>query len=32
MSKEGQEIVSEDFIAVDDNAAPYAGSKPQEKS
>ncbi|NLY85746.1 MAG: phosphate ABC transporter substrate-binding protein [Tissierellia bacterium] len=31
MSKEGQEIVSEDFIAVDDNAAPYAGSKPSGK-
>ena len=31
MSKEGQEIVSDSFIAVDDNPSPYAGSKPSGK-
>lgn len=31
MSKEGQEIVSGSYIAVDDNAANYAGSKPSGK-
>lgn len=31
MSKEGQEIISHSFIAIDDNALPYAGSKPSGK-
>ena len=31
MSKEGQEVVSKSYIAVDDNAAPYNGSKPTGK-
>ena len=31
MSKEGQEIVSESYIAVDDNSAPYNGTKPSGK-
>lgn len=31
MSKEGQEMVADSFIAVDDNASPYAGSKPSGK-
>ncbi len=31
MSKEGQEIVSESYIAVDDSAEPYNGTKPSGK-
>ena len=31
MSKEGQEVVSKNYIAIDDNAAPYSGSKPSGK-
>lgn len=31
MSKEGQEVVSKSYIAVDDNADSYAGSKPSGK-
>ena len=31
MSKEGQEVVSKSYIAIDDNAKPYAGSKPSGK-
>ncbi|MBU5428337.1 substrate-binding domain-containing protein [Tissierella pigra] len=31
MSKEGQEVVSQSYIAIDDNAEPYKGSKPAGK-
>lgn len=31
MSKEGQEVVSKSYIAIDDNAASYSGSKPNGK-
>lgn len=31
MSKEGQEIVSQSYIAIDDNAEPYNGNKPAGK-
>lgn len=31
MSKEGQEIVSESYIAIDDNTTPYNGTKPSGK-
>lgn len=31
MSKEGQEVVSKSYIAVDDNANPYSGTKPTGK-
>ncbi|WP_353097622.1 substrate-binding domain-containing protein [Tissierella praeacuta] len=31
MSKEGQEVVSNNYIAIDDNAEPYNGSKPAGK-
>ncbi len=31
MSKEGQEVVSKSYIAVEDNAIPYNGSKPTGK-
>lgn len=31
MSKEGQEVVSKNYIAVNDNSTPYSGSKPSGK-
>jgi phosphate transport system substrate-binding protein len=31
LSSEGQAVVSKSYIAVSDNAAPYAGDKPREK-
>ncbi|MDR7857338.1 substrate-binding domain-containing protein [Tissierella sp.] len=31
MSKEGQEVVAKSYIAIDDNASPYSGSKPSGK-
>ena len=31
MSKEGQEVVAESYISIDDNAAPYNGTKPSGK-
>lgn len=31
MSKEGQDLVSKNYIAIDDNAASYSGSKPAGK-
>lgn len=31
MSKEGQEVVAESYISIDDNAAPYSGTKPSGK-
>lgn len=31
MSKEGQEVVAESYISIDNNAAPYSGTKPPGK-